>query len=250
MRLPERGRLGEAGRGARANLAAHQRGRREMNHLKRAGLVVALSVAAGSAEAQLGMFSKEQRAAITSEWTGERFPDGRPKVPDTVARADEGGHGRGGLGRPHRGGLQAAVRGRLEGDQRRGAGAPAGRARGDRGVHAPSARPQRGDQQGRRRRGSRGEGPELLGDRHPPAGRRARGRPLRQDRQGHVHRRQPRHVHLRQDRQGRRGGRLGARRLGDPGDRRASTASCATSTRPRSPTRPSSASTCRSGSAA
>ena len=46
--------------------------------------MVALSVAAGSAEAQLGMFSKEQRVAITSEWTGERFPDGRPKVPDAV----------------------------------------------------------------------------------------------------------------------------------------------------------------------
>ncbi len=55
-----------------------------MNHLKLTGLVIALSVAAGSAEAQLGMFSKEQRAAITSEWTGERFPDGRPKVPDAV----------------------------------------------------------------------------------------------------------------------------------------------------------------------
>ena len=55
-----------------------------MNHLKLTGLVVALSVAAGSAEAQLGMFSKEQRAAITAEWTGERFPDGRPKVPETV----------------------------------------------------------------------------------------------------------------------------------------------------------------------
>ena len=55
-----------------------------MNHLKRAGLVAALCVAAGSAEAQLGMFSNEQRVAITSEWTGERFPDGRPKVPDTL----------------------------------------------------------------------------------------------------------------------------------------------------------------------
>ena len=52
--------------------------------MKSVGLAVALSVAAGSAEAQLGMFSKEQRAAITSEWTGERFPDGRPKVPETV----------------------------------------------------------------------------------------------------------------------------------------------------------------------
>ena len=32
------------------------------------------------AEAQLGMFSKEQREAITAERTGERFEDGRPKV--------------------------------------------------------------------------------------------------------------------------------------------------------------------------
>ena len=55
-----------------------------MNQLKRAGLVVVLGVAAGSAEAQLGMFTKEQRATITSQWKGERFPDGRPKVPDAV----------------------------------------------------------------------------------------------------------------------------------------------------------------------
>jgi 4-hydroxy-4-methyl-2-oxoglutarate aldolase len=55
-----------------------------MKHLRLAGLIVVLGFGAGSAEAQLGMFSKEQRAAITSEWTGERFPDGRPKVPDTL----------------------------------------------------------------------------------------------------------------------------------------------------------------------
>jgi regulator of RNase E activity RraA len=30
------------------------------------------------------MFTKEQLIAITSEWKGERFPDGRPKVPDAV----------------------------------------------------------------------------------------------------------------------------------------------------------------------
>jgi regulator of RNase E activity RraA len=48
-------------------------------------LVVAILTLAGSAaEAQLGMFSKEQREAITSKWTGERFEDGRPMVPDTV----------------------------------------------------------------------------------------------------------------------------------------------------------------------
>ena len=34
--------------------------------------------------AQLGMFTKDQLIAITSEWKGERFPDGRPKVPDAV----------------------------------------------------------------------------------------------------------------------------------------------------------------------
>jgi regulator of RNase E activity RraA len=34
--------------------------------------------------AQLGMFTKEQRIDITREWKGERFPDGRPKVPDEV----------------------------------------------------------------------------------------------------------------------------------------------------------------------
>lgn len=34
--------------------------------------------------AQLGMFSNEQRIDITRAWTGERFPDGRPKVPDAV----------------------------------------------------------------------------------------------------------------------------------------------------------------------
>ncbi len=34
--------------------------------------------------AQLGMFSNQQRIDITRAWTGERFPDGRPKVPDAV----------------------------------------------------------------------------------------------------------------------------------------------------------------------
>lgn len=34
--------------------------------------------------AQLGMFTKDQLVAITSEWKGERFPDGRPKVSDEL----------------------------------------------------------------------------------------------------------------------------------------------------------------------
>jgi len=36
------------------------------------------------AAAQIGMFTNEQRAAMTADWTGERFPDGRPKVADAV----------------------------------------------------------------------------------------------------------------------------------------------------------------------
>jgi 4-hydroxy-4-methyl-2-oxoglutarate aldolase len=34
--------------------------------------------------AQLGLFSREQRVALTREWKGERFPDGRPKVPEPL----------------------------------------------------------------------------------------------------------------------------------------------------------------------
>jgi regulator of RNase E activity RraA len=34
--------------------------------------------------AQLGMFSKEQRIELTREWQGDRFPDGRPKVPESM----------------------------------------------------------------------------------------------------------------------------------------------------------------------
>ena len=34
--------------------------------------------------AQLGLFSPEQRIAFTPEWHGDRFPDGRPQVPDAV----------------------------------------------------------------------------------------------------------------------------------------------------------------------
>ncbi len=47
------------------------------------GIACALAFAE-MASAQLGMFSKEQRAEFTREWKGERFPDGRPKVPDEL----------------------------------------------------------------------------------------------------------------------------------------------------------------------
>lgn len=50
-----------------------------------AGIAAVLLVASAlPVFAQLGMFSKEQLIDITRAWTGERFPDGRPKVPDSV----------------------------------------------------------------------------------------------------------------------------------------------------------------------
>jgi 4-hydroxy-4-methyl-2-oxoglutarate aldolase len=46
-----------------------------------AALLLAVAFPAG---AQLGLFSASQRIAFTPDWHGERFPDGRPKVPDAV----------------------------------------------------------------------------------------------------------------------------------------------------------------------
>ncbi|MGA8270516.1 MAG: RraA family protein [Candidatus Sulfotelmatobacter sp.] len=37
-----------------------------------------------SADAQLDLFSKEQRVEFTPQWQGDRFPDGRPNVADSV----------------------------------------------------------------------------------------------------------------------------------------------------------------------
>src|ERR1039458_2950961 len=58
------------------------------NKMKRAMLNIALLLfAVGVAlpgYAQLGMFSKEQRINLTRAWTGDRFKDGRPKVPDSM----------------------------------------------------------------------------------------------------------------------------------------------------------------------
>jgi regulator of RNase E activity RraA len=43
-----------------------------------------LLVMAGPGRSQLGMFSNDQRIALTSQWKGERLPDGRPRVPDAI----------------------------------------------------------------------------------------------------------------------------------------------------------------------
>lgn len=48
--------------------------------------LVLLIAGAPAAFGQLGMFSREQRIEFTRAWNGERFEDGRPKVPDAVLK--------------------------------------------------------------------------------------------------------------------------------------------------------------------
>ncbi len=52
--------------------------------MKSLTLLLLMLLVAFPARAQLGMFSKEQRLELTRQWKGERFPDGRPKVPDAL----------------------------------------------------------------------------------------------------------------------------------------------------------------------
>ena len=57
--------------------------------ITKAACVVAFAIAAVlawplQAGAQLDLFSREQRVEFTPQWSGERFPDGRPKVADAV----------------------------------------------------------------------------------------------------------------------------------------------------------------------
>jgi len=64
--------------------------------IRRYGLVtlcaaaLVASVLAPAAKAQLWTWTKDQMVEYTKAWTGERFPDGRPKVPDEwLARAKD-----------------------------------------------------------------------------------------------------------------------------------------------------------------
>jgi 4-hydroxy-4-methyl-2-oxoglutarate aldolase len=63
----------------------HQKQETAMSRIYTAAFaMLTLLGAAPQANAQLGIFSTEQRIAFTPDWHGERFPDGRPKVPDAV----------------------------------------------------------------------------------------------------------------------------------------------------------------------
>jgi 4-hydroxy-4-methyl-2-oxoglutarate aldolase len=47
---------------------------------------VVMLCSGGTTKAQVGAADREDMIRITSEWTGERFSDGRPKVPDGILR--------------------------------------------------------------------------------------------------------------------------------------------------------------------
>jgi regulator of RNase E activity RraA len=57
-----------------------------MKTLQKVLLSLVLLAAALVCKSQQVQISREQLIALTAEWKGERFPDGRPKVPDNIIR--------------------------------------------------------------------------------------------------------------------------------------------------------------------
>jgi len=55
-----------------------------MSTVNRLLFLFAITVFVNELNAQQVQISKEQLIALTPEWKGERFPDGRPKVPDNI----------------------------------------------------------------------------------------------------------------------------------------------------------------------
>lgn len=58
--------------------------RRTWLHAGGGTVTLAVLLAASLALAQVGVFTKENLIEYTPQWKGERFPDGRPKVPDDI----------------------------------------------------------------------------------------------------------------------------------------------------------------------
>ncbi len=46
--------------------------------------LAAFALTAALASAQPGVFGKDELIKYTPDWEGERFPSGRPKVPDDI----------------------------------------------------------------------------------------------------------------------------------------------------------------------
>ena len=55
-----------------------------MKALSAAFILLSMLGLASPGYAQLDLFSREQRVEFTPDWQGDRFPDGRPNVPDSV----------------------------------------------------------------------------------------------------------------------------------------------------------------------
>ena len=169
--------------------------------MKRFGILMAalaaISVVPGFC--QLGLFDQQQRADITREWKGERFPDGRPKVPDDVLARLKNTTAEEAWGTLRRHGYRL----QFVGDWKTlnvGPGQTAGGPRGDRPVRALPPGSQRGGERSCQKRRPHRARPELLGNRHSPERGRSGGGSFRQDQGRDHHRRQSGHFHHDQDR--------------------------------------------------
>ena len=57
-----------------------------MSRLKFIMILLIVIVSVKQLHSQQVQITKEELIALTPEWKGERFPDGRPKVPDDIIR--------------------------------------------------------------------------------------------------------------------------------------------------------------------
>ena len=57
-----------------------------MSTMKRLLFMIAVVVSVNQSRAQSVQITKDQLIALTPDWKGERFPDGRPKVPDNIIK--------------------------------------------------------------------------------------------------------------------------------------------------------------------
>src|SRR6476620_1968059 len=57
-----------------------------MSIMKRLLLLLIMAASVNQGKAQHVQITKEELIALTPEWKGERFPDGRPKVPDNIIK--------------------------------------------------------------------------------------------------------------------------------------------------------------------
>jgi hypothetical protein len=62
-----------------------------MYKLKFVLMIVAIVMLQNQSRSQHVQITKEQLLALTPEWKGDRFADGRPRVPDNIIQRNESG---------------------------------------------------------------------------------------------------------------------------------------------------------------